>query len=108
MLVRDRLGKKPLLYARLPDGTLAFASETKALLQLPDLPRELDLAQLDAYLALQYVPRSGLARGREGAARRRYAVAENGARCASSATGRRRAAGGSATRASGSSACATR
>src|SRR5262249_10805121 len=60
VLARDRLGKKPLLYARLPDGTLAFASETKALLQLPALPRELDLDQLDAYLALQYVPRSGL------------------------------------------------
>jgi asparagine synthase (glutamine-hydrolysing) len=60
VLARDRLGKKPLLYARLPDGSIAFASETKALLQLPQLPRELDLAQLDAYLALQYVPRSGL------------------------------------------------
>jgi asparagine synthase (glutamine-hydrolysing) len=60
VLVRDRLGKKPLLYARLPDGPLAFASETKALLRLPGLPRELDLEQLDAYLALQYVPRSGL------------------------------------------------
>src|SRR5215468_2884415 len=60
VLSRDRVGKKPLLYARLPDGTLAFASETKALLRLPALPRELDLDQLDAYLALQYVPRSGL------------------------------------------------
>ena len=60
VLVRDRLGKKPLLYAQLPDGSLAFASETKALLQLPTLSRELDLAQLDAFLALQYVPRSGL------------------------------------------------
>jgi asparagine synthase (glutamine-hydrolysing) len=60
VLVRDRVGKKPLLYASLPDGALAFASETKALLRLPSLPRELDLQQLDAYLALQYVPRSGL------------------------------------------------
>src|SRR4051794_33208805 len=60
VLVRDRLGKKPLLYARLPDGSLAFASETKALLQLPALPRTLDLEQLDAFLALQYVPRSAL------------------------------------------------
>ena len=60
VLVRDRLGKKPLLFARLSDGTVAFASETKALLQLPGLPRELDLEQLDAFLALQYVPRSGL------------------------------------------------
>src|SRR5438067_855414 len=60
VLVRDRLGKKPLLYARLTRGLFAFASETKALLQLPSLPREIDLEQLDAYLALQYVPRSGL------------------------------------------------
>jgi asparagine synthase (glutamine-hydrolysing) len=60
LLARDRLGKKPLRYARLADGTLAFASETKALLTLPGLGRELDLGQLDAYLALQYVPRSGL------------------------------------------------
>ncbi len=60
VLARDAVGKKPLLYARLPDGSLAFASETKALLQLPSLPREVDLAQIDAYLALQYTPRSGL------------------------------------------------
>src|SRR5712691_9215479 len=56
VLARDRVGKKPLLWTRLPDGTLAFASELKALLRLPELPRELDLAALDAYLALQYVP----------------------------------------------------
>ena len=61
VLVRDRLGKKPLLYTRLADGSLAFASETKALLQLPAVSREVDLAQLDAFLALQYVPRSGFA-----------------------------------------------
>jgi asparagine synthase (glutamine-hydrolysing) len=60
VLARDRLGKKPLVYARLPDGSIAFASETKALLRLPELPRELDLAEIDAFLALQYVPRSGL------------------------------------------------
>src|SRR6516165_10608498 len=60
VLARDRLGKKPLLWARLPDGSVAFASETKALLQLPGLPRDLDLGELDAFLALQYVPRSGL------------------------------------------------
>src|SRR5262245_16530545 len=77
VLVRDRLGKKPLLYARLPDGSLAFASETKALLTLPGLPRELDLRQLDAYLALQYVPRSGL-RAVEKVPPGSYAVAEHG------------------------------
>jgi asparagine synthase (glutamine-hydrolysing) len=61
VLARDRLGKKPLLYARLPDGTFAFASELKALLRLPGLPRELDLEAVDAYLALQYVPGHGTA-----------------------------------------------
>jgi asparagine synthase (glutamine-hydrolysing) len=60
VLLRDRLGKKPLVYTRLPNGTVAFASETKALLRLPQVSRELDVAQLDAFLALQYVPRSGL------------------------------------------------
>src|SRR5579871_842618 len=60
VLGRDRLGKKPLVYATLPDGTLAFASETKALLRLPSLPRRVDLGQIDAFLALQYTPRSGL------------------------------------------------
>src|SRR5438094_3245556 len=56
VLARDRLGKKPLLWTRLPDGTLAFASELKALLRLPLLSREIDLDSVDAYLALQYVP----------------------------------------------------
>ncbi len=56
VLARDRLGKKPLLWARLPDSTLAFASELKALLRLPQLSREIDLDAVDAYLALQYVP----------------------------------------------------
>ncbi|HXY86501.1 MAG TPA: asparagine synthase (glutamine-hydrolyzing) [Gaiellaceae bacterium] len=56
VLARDRLGKKPLVWTRLPDGTLAFASELKALLTLPGVEREVDLAAIDEYLALQYVP----------------------------------------------------
>jgi asparagine synthase (glutamine-hydrolysing) len=62
VLARDRLGKKPLVWTRLADGTLAFASELKALLRLPDIRREVDLRAIDEYLALQYVPaeRSGL------------------------------------------------
>ena len=56
VLVRDRIGKKPLHYVRLPDGAIAFASEVRALLTLPGLRVELDAAALDAYLALQYVP----------------------------------------------------
>jgi asparagine synthase (glutamine-hydrolysing) len=62
VLARDRLGKKPLVWTRVPDGTLAFASELKALLALPGVRAEPDLAALDAYLVLQYVPgdRTGL------------------------------------------------
>src|SRR5581483_1029495 len=56
VLARDRLGKKPLVWTRLGDGTIAFASEVKALLAVPGAQREPDIAALDAYLALQYVP----------------------------------------------------
>src|SRR3954451_19492665 len=77
VLLRDRLGKKPLRYVRLPDGGLAFASETKALLELPEVSRELDLAQIDAFLALQYTPRSGF-RAIEHVPPGSYAVVERG------------------------------
>ena len=56
LLARDRLGEKPLHYARLADGTLAFASELAGLLALPDLSRRLDPAVVDDFLALGYVP----------------------------------------------------
>jgi asparagine synthase (glutamine-hydrolysing) len=42
LLVRDRLGVKPLFYAQLTDGSLLFASEVKALLTHPGLPHEVD------------------------------------------------------------------
>jgi len=78
VLARDHVGKKPLVYARLPDGSLAFASEVKALLQLPGLRREVDAAQLDAYLALQYVPDGTGFRGIEKLPPGHLLVAENG------------------------------
>ncbi len=59
LLARDRLGEKPLVYARLPDGGLAFASEIGALLTLPELPRRIDPAAVDDFLALGYVPDPG-------------------------------------------------
>jgi asparagine synthase (glutamine-hydrolysing) len=54
-LARDRLGKKPLQYA-LHDGRLYFASELKAILAVPGIPREIDPQSLHRYLVLQYVP----------------------------------------------------
>ena len=78
VLARDRVGKKPLLWTRLPDGTLAFASELKALLRLPALRREVDPEQLDAYLALQYVPPGTALRGVEKLPPGHLLVAENG------------------------------
>jgi asparagine synthase (glutamine-hydrolysing) len=56
VLARDRVGKKPMLWTRLPNGSLAFASELKALLRLPGVSTEIDPTAIDAYLALQYVP----------------------------------------------------
>lgn len=55
-LARDPLGEKPLHYAWMPDGSLAFASEIGGLTALPALPRGLDPVALDDFLALGYVP----------------------------------------------------
>ena len=55
-LARDRLGKKPLYYAALADGTVLFGSELKALRLHPDLPLELDDQAVEDYLAYGYVP----------------------------------------------------
>lgn len=56
VLARDRLGIKPVYYARLADGTLAFASEIRALLRCPGVDTNIDPVALDSYLALQYIP----------------------------------------------------
>ena len=55
LLARDRLGQKPLIYREEP-GRLLFASELKALLQIPGAPRELDPEAVDLFLTYQYVP----------------------------------------------------
>jgi asparagine synthase (glutamine-hydrolysing) len=55
LLARDRLGIKPLFYAR--TGTrIAFASEMKALLALPDVRRDIDWNAFDAFFAYTYIP----------------------------------------------------
>jgi asparagine synthase (glutamine-hydrolysing) len=54
VLARDHLGIKPLYYHR--DGRrVAFASEIRALLLDPRLPRRLSLDAVDDYLAFSYV-----------------------------------------------------
>jgi asparagine synthase (glutamine-hydrolysing) len=54
-LARDRFGEKPL-FVREDSGTLAFASEIKALLRMPGVRQEVDLGAVWDYLAWRYVP----------------------------------------------------
>jgi len=58
LLARDRIGKKPLYWFHDSNG-LHFASEIKALLALPNCPRDIDPAAIDLYLAYQAVPGTG-------------------------------------------------
>lgn len=54
-IARDRIGKKPLYYFQ-QDDRFAFASEIKALLTLPDIPRDIRLDAVYDFFAYQYVP----------------------------------------------------
>jgi asparagine synthase (glutamine-hydrolysing) len=54
-LARDRIGIKPLYYAPLPDGGLAFASELTALLEHPGVDRQLDPDGLTSLFFLDYI-----------------------------------------------------
>jgi asparagine synthase (glutamine-hydrolysing) len=54
-LARDRVGKKPLLYAEL-DGELVFGSEFTALLEHPRISRDVDFEALHYYLTFICVP----------------------------------------------------
>lgn len=58
-LARDRLGKKPLYYAELPErcgGGLAFASELSALAVFPGVGDTIDAQAVSDYFAYQYIP----------------------------------------------------
>lgn len=59
LIARDRVGKKPLFYSE-RGGSLSFASELGALMADPSIPREVDPAAIDCYLAYGYIqsPRS--------------------------------------------------
>ncbi len=54
VLAVDHIGMKPL-YLSERDGVLRFASEVKALLTEPSLPRDLNIEALDAYMTFGYM-----------------------------------------------------
>lgn len=54
-LARDRLGQKPLCYKHENDR-LIFASELKAILQVPGIEKRIAPTALDSFLTYQYVP----------------------------------------------------
>lgn len=54
LLARDPLGIKPLYWTETKRG-IAFASELKALLEFPDVRREVDPRAVEEFLALGYV-----------------------------------------------------
>ncbi|HMK36837.1 MAG TPA: asparagine synthase (glutamine-hydrolyzing) [Desulfomonilaceae bacterium] len=55
ILARDRMGKKPLYYFT-AQGMLFFASEIKALLEVPGFSRRLNFEALHHYLSYKHVP----------------------------------------------------
>lgn len=54
-MARDRLGIKPLYYY-LDRDRLVFGSEIKAILQIPQVRRQVDLKALDHFLTFEYIP----------------------------------------------------
>jgi asparagine synthase (glutamine-hydrolysing) len=60
LLARDRFGIKPL-YVSAQGGSLAFASEMKALLAVPWVDRSWDATALSGYLRLGYAPAASTA-----------------------------------------------
>ena len=55
-MARDPMGKKPLHYSMLADGTLIFGSELKSLRPYPGLARAVDPLAIEDYLAFGYIP----------------------------------------------------
>lgn len=55
MLARDRVGKKPLVYA-LDNDRLVFASELKAILAVSEKSLEIDAQAIHYFITYQYIP----------------------------------------------------
>ena len=56
LLARDHLGQKPVFYASGADGSFAFASEPKAILESGIVQRDIDMEALWHYMSLRYLP----------------------------------------------------
>ena len=56
ILVRDRVGIKPLYYTLTDSGTIVFGSEPKTILLHPEVKREVDPQALELFLSLEYIP----------------------------------------------------
>jgi asparagine synthase (glutamine-hydrolysing) len=54
-LVRDKFGVKPLYWAEV-NGRLTFGSELRAVLAIPDVPREIDATAIDQFLTFRFTP----------------------------------------------------
>jgi asparagine synthase (glutamine-hydrolysing) len=55
VLVRDRMGIKPLYWAK-QNGNVYFGSEVKTILHHPEIGRGINRLSLDRYLSLNYTP----------------------------------------------------
>lgn len=55
LLVRDRIGIKPVYYSFIP-GRVVFASEIKAILEFPGIERDIDTAAMYQYLTFLTTP----------------------------------------------------
>lgn len=58
VLIRDRLGYKPIFYAKAPN-TFVFASEIKAVLASTFYQKGVDLQGIDSFLSYGYLPNPG-------------------------------------------------
>ena len=54
-VARDRIGKKPLYYSFF-NNDIVFASELKAMLALPSIPKDIRLDAVHDFFAYQYIP----------------------------------------------------
>jgi asparagine synthase (glutamine-hydrolysing) len=55
LIARDHLGIKPLYYWA-DRGQIVFGSELKTVIAHPAVPRDVDLAAIDQFLTLEYIP----------------------------------------------------